>query len=154
MQIVVTELSIEDAVGRARRQFRQADESLSQALAGGVRGLPWLALGMLAVTAGGLLQIGALPLPHQAANPIAVAVLVLGGCFLGYGVPLWGRARRHTRQRAREWQHALQVLRLREQQAQDNPGLTVEVLECIDGPQAAALSAWRRHAGVGSPYVQ
>lgn len=154
MQIVVTELSIEDAVGRARRQFRQADERLSRALAGSVRGLPWVALGMLAIVAGALIQMGAFALPAEAAGMSTAGVFVLGGSFLGHGVPLWARARRRTRQRAREWQHALAMVRLREQQAEDDPGLTVEVLERIDGPHALPPSVWKRHTGAGTWYVQ
>jgi hypothetical protein len=56
MQIIVTELPIEDAVGRARSRFGQADERLAQAppLAARSRGLPWIALGALVSGAGTL----------------------------------------------------------------------------------------------------
>jgi hypothetical protein len=154
VQIVVTELAIEDAVGRARRHFREADERLSQALAGSVHGLPWLALGILVIAAGAFLHMGAFALPAEAARMSAAGLFVLGGSFLGYGVPLWARARRQTRRCAREWQHALAMLRLREQQAADDPDLTVEVLERIDGAHALPPSAWRRPTGAGSRYVQ
>ena len=154
VQIVVTELAIANAVGRARQRFHEADERLSQALAGSVHGLPWLALGMLVIAAGAFLHMGAFALPAEAARMSAAGLFVLGGAFLGYGVPLWARARGQTRRRAREWQHALAVLKLREQQAADDPDLTVEVLERIDGAHALPPSAWRRPTGAGSRYVQ
>ena len=60
MQIVVTELPIEDALGRARTRFQQADERLSRALQGSASGLPWALGGGLAVSVGALALAGIL----------------------------------------------------------------------------------------------
>ncbi len=121
MQIVVSELPIEDAVGRARTRFQRADERLSLALAGSASGLSWVALGVLVVFAGAPALTGIVPLSADAALVIGVVTLVLGGIFLGYGLPLWSRARKEKKRRTREWQHALEMLRLRERQAEENP---------------------------------
>jgi Flp pilus assembly protein TadB len=118
MQIVVSELPIEDAVGRARTRFQRADERLSLALAGSASGLSWVALGVLVVFAGAPALTGIVPLSADAALVIGVVTLVLGGIFLGYGLPLWSRARKEKKRRTREWQHALEMLRLRERQAE------------------------------------
>lgn len=154
VQIVVTELPIEDAVGRATERFRQADQRLSQALAGSAAGLPWMALGMLGSVAGSLALTGVLPLSADAARAIGILLLVLGGALLGYGLPLWMRAREETTRRMREWQHALALLRLREQQAEENPALTVEVLERVDRHHPLLKSGWNDRMSATAKYVQ
>ena len=154
MQIVVSELPIEDAVGRARTRFQCADERLSRTLAGSASGLTWAALGMLAVFAGALALTGIVPLPAEAVLVIGVVTLVLGGVSLGYGLPLWSRARKEKKRRTREWQHALELLRLREQQAEENPELTVEVLDRVDGRHPSLISKWSRRESATTQHVQ
>ena len=153
MQIVVSELPIKDAVGRARTRFQRADECLSRALAGNATGLPWLVLGVLAVFAGALALTGIVPLPADAALVVAVVTLVLGGVFLGYGLPLWSRARKEKKRRTREWQHALEMLHLREQQAEENPELTVEVLDRVHGRHPSLTSKWSKRASATAQYL-
>ncbi len=153
MQIVVSELPIEDAVGRARTRFQRADERLSLALAGSA-GLPWVALGVLAVFAGAPALTGIVSLPADAALVMGVVMLVLGGIFLGYGLPLWSRARKEKKRRIREWQHALEMLRLRERQAEENPELTVEVLDRVDGRHPSLISKWSKRTSTTTQYVQ
>ena len=154
MQIVVSELPIEDAVERARTRFRRADEHLSRALAGSASGLPWLVLGVLAVFAGALALTGLVPLPEDVALVIGVVTLMLGGVFLGYGLPVWSRARKEKKRRTREWQHALDMLRLREQQSEENPELTVEVLDHIDGRHPLLDSKWSERESATTQYLQ
>ena len=154
MQIVVSELPIEDAVGRARTRFQRADERLSLALAGSASGLPWVALGVLAVFAGALALTGIVPLPADAALVIGVVTLILGGIFLGYGLPLWSLARKEKKRRSREWQHALEMLRLRERQAEENPELTVEVLDRVDGRHPLLISKWSKRTSAITRYLQ
>ena len=154
MQIVVTELPIEDALGRARTRFQKADERLSLALMGSASGLPWAVAGVLALVMGAVALAGLLPLTGQAAITAGMVPLVLGGAFLGYGLPAWSRARQEKRRRTREWQHALEMLRLREQQAEESPGMTVEVLDRVDEQHAALLAKWNRFASGASRYVQ
>ncbi len=154
MHIVVSELPIEDAVGRARTRVQRADERLSLALAGSASGLPWAALGVLAVFAGVLALTGIVPLPADAALVIGVVTLVLGGIFLGYGLPLWSRARKEKKRRTREWQHALEMLRLRERQAEENPELTVEVLDRVDGRHPMLISKWSKRTSASTRYLQ
>jgi hypothetical protein len=79
--------------------------------------------------------MGVFSLPAEAAQVTGTPLLVFGGAFLGYGLPLWSRVRKEQRQRTREWRHALEMVRLREQQAAEDPGLTVEVLERVDRQQ-------------------
>lgn len=153
MQIVVSELPIEDAVGRARTRFQRADERLARVLAGSTSGLPWVALGVLAVFAGALALTGIVPLSADAALVIGVVTLVLGGFFLGCGLPLWWRARKEEKRRTREWQHALEMLRLREQQAEENPELTVEVLDRVDGRHPSLTSKWSKREFATTQYV-
>ncbi len=154
MQIVVSELPIKDAVERARTRFRRADEHLSSALAGSASGLPWLVLGVLAVIAGALALTGLVPLPEDVALVIGVVTLMLGGVFLGYGLPLWSRARKEKKRRTREWKHALEMLRLREHQSEENPGLTVEVLDRVDGPHPLLDSKWSKRESAATQYLQ
>ena len=154
MQIVVTELSIKEAVGRARKRFQQADERLSRALAGRSSGLPWIILGILGVAAGSVALTGLYSLPGDAAPVIGIVPLVLGGAFLGYGLPLWSRARKKMQRRTREWQSALEMLRLREQQAEEDPELTVEVLDRVDGRHPSLISQWNRRTSTTANYVQ
>jgi hypothetical protein len=155
VQIVVTELPIEDALGRARTRFQQADERLSRALAGSASGLPWVVLGVLALAVGAPALAGVLPLAGDAALAAGVISLVLGGASLGYGLPNWSRARSEKKRRTREWQHALEMLRLREQQAEESPGMSVEVLDRVDDHHHAALvSKWNRLTAGASKYVQ
>ncbi len=154
MHIVVSELPIEDAVGRARTRFQRADERLSLALTGSASGLPWVALGVLAVFAGALALTGIVPLPADAALVIGVVTLILGGIFLGYGLPLWSLARKEKKRRSREWQHALEMLRLRERQAEENPELTVEVLDRVDGRHPLLISKWSKRTSAITRYLQ
>lgn len=155
MQIVVTELPIEDALGRARTRFQQADERLSRALQGSASGLPWALGGGLALAIGALALAGILPSAGEAALATGVTSLVLGGAFLGYGLPAWTRARSERKRRTREWHHALEMLRLREQQAEESPGMSVEVLDRVDDHHHAALvSKWNRLTAGASKYVQ
>ncbi len=154
MQIVVSELPIEDAVGRARTRFQRADERLSLALAGSASGLPWVALGVLAVFAGAPALTGIVSLPADAALVMGVVMLVLGGISLGYGLPLWSRARKEKKRRTREWQHVLEMLRLRERQAEENPELTVEVLDRVDGRHPSLISKWSKRTSTTTQYAQ
>lgn len=155
MQIVVTELPIEDALGRARTRFQQADERLSRALQGSASGLPWALGGGLALAIGALALAGILPSAGEAALATGVTSLVLGGAFLGYGLPVWTRARNEKKRRTREWQQAFEMLRLREQQAEESPGMSVEVLDRVDDHHHAALvSKWNRLTAGASKYVQ
>ena len=154
MQIVVSELPIGDAVGRARTRFQRADERLSLALAGSASGLSWVALGVLVVFAGAPALTGIVPLSADAALVIGVVTLVLGGIFLGYGLPLWSRARKEKKRRTREWQHALEMLRLRERQAEENPELTVEVLDRVDGRHPSLISKWSKRTSTTTQYAQ
>ncbi len=154
MQIVVTELSIKEAVGRARKRFQQADERLSRALAGSSSGLPWIIVGLLGVAAGSVVLTGVYSVPGDAAPVIGSVPLVLGGAFLGHGLPLWSRARNKKKRRTREWQLALEMLRLREQQAEEDPELTVEVLDRVDGRHPSLISQWNRRTSTTANYVQ
>ena len=154
MQIVVTELPIEDAVGRARQRFQQADERLCAALSSTTTGLPWMLAGVLGIVAGSLAIVGAYPLPGDLVPVVGIVSLALGGAFLGNGLPLWAGARKEKKRRVREWRHALEMLRLREQQAQEDPSLTVEVLDRVDRGQPSAISQWHRHAAATAKYVQ
>jgi hypothetical protein len=154
MQIVVTELPIEDAVGRARQRFQQADERLSAALSGTTTGLPWMLAGALGIVAGSLAIVGAYPLPGDVAPAVGIVSLALGGAFLGNGLPLWSKARREKKRCVREWRHALEMLRLREQQAQEDPSLTVEVLDRVDRGQPSLVTQWHRHTAATAKYVQ
>lgn len=154
MRIVVAELAIEDAVGRARQRFREADERLSRTLAERAPGLFWMALGVLTTATGLVALIGVLPLSADAMLAVGVLPLVLGGAFMGCGLARWSRSRRLERQHERQWQHALDMLRLREEQAREDPALTVEVLECGDGQSPALISAWPTAASTPTKYVQ
>jgi Flp pilus assembly protein TadB len=155
MQIVVTELPIEDALGRARTRFQQADERLARALQGSASGLPWALSGALALTVGALAIAGFLPLAGHPALATGVVCLVLGGAFLGYGLPAWTRALNERKRRTREWHHTLEMLRLREQQAEESPGMSVEVLDRVDEHRHAALvSKWNRLSAGAGRYVQ
>lgn len=154
MQIVVTELSIEDAVGRARQRFQRADERLSGALKITATGLPWILSGVLGVVAGALASIGAYPLSGDAALVLSVGSLTLGGALIGAGLPLWSRARKEKKRRVGEWRHALEMLRLRERQAEEDPSLTVEVLDRVDRGQSSLIAQWNRHASATAKYVQ
>lgn len=154
MQIVVTELPIEDALGRARERFHQADQRLSRALDESTCGIPWMALGVLATVVGCLVLTGIFPFPAHAAQVVGILPLVLGGAFLGYGLPLWSRARKKKRRRMREWQTALEMLRLREQQAEEDPELTVEVLERVDQRPPLLIVGWNAATSATTKYVQ
>ena len=154
MQIVVTELPIKDAVGRARQRFQQADERLSGAMKGTATGLPWILCGLLGIVAGSLAVVGAYPLAGDAALVVSIGLLTLGGAFLGSGLPLWARARKEKKRRVGEWRHALEMLRLRERQAQEDPSLTVEVLDRVDRAQSSLIAQWNRHASATAKYVQ
>lgn len=155
MQIVVTELPVEDALARARARFQQADEHLSRALAVGASGMPWVIVGVLSLAVGSLALAGVLALAGDTALVAGVLSLVLGGAFLGYGLPAWSRARRERKRRRGEWHHALEMLHLREQQAQTSPGMSVEVLDRVDEHQHAALvSEWNRLTAGTTRYVQ
>jgi len=154
MQIVVTELAIEDAVRRARQRFQQADERLSGALKDTATGLPWIVSGVLGIAAGSLASMGAYPLPGDAALVVSIAALTLGGVFLGNGLPMWARARKEKKRRAGEWRHALEILHLRERQAEEDPSLTVEVLDRVDRGQSSLTPRWNRHATATAKYVQ
>ena len=154
MQIVVTELPIEDAVGRARQRFHQADERLSEAATGTATGLPWILSGIVGIVAGSLASIGVYPLPSDAALVLSIGSLTLGGAFLGGGLPLWARARKEKKRRVGEWRHALEMLRLRERQAEQDPSLTVEVLDRVDRGQSSLIAQWNRHASATAKYVQ
>lgn len=141
MHIVVNELPIEQALAQARRRFEEADRRLAGVLTAG-SGLAWAVLGAL-VMAGGFLGLsGAFPL-SVGSTPAMGVPLALGGAFLGHGLPEWMRARRERRRRSREWHHALELLELREQQAREDPGLTVEVLDRHEGPPALDGAAWK-----------
>jgi hypothetical protein len=154
VQIVVTELPIEDAVGRARERFQQADQRLSRALQGAARGLPWMVLGMLVAVVASLALMGIFQLPADTARAIGIVPPVVGGALVGYGWPLWSRAREEKKRRTREWQHALEMLRLREQQAQENPELTVEVLERVDRRHPLLMAGWNARTSVTTKYIQ
>jgi Flp pilus assembly protein TadB len=154
MRIVVAELAIEDAVGRARQRLREADERLSRTLADRAPGLFWMGLGALATVAGLVVLIGVFPLSADAMLAVGVLPLVLGGAFMGCGLARWSRSRRLQRQHERQWQHALNMLRLREEQAREDPTLTVEVLEHDDGRGPALASAWRTAPSASTKYVQ
>ena len=154
MQIVVTELRIEDALGRARQRFQQADERLSGVLTGTATGLPWMLFGVFGIVAGSLVSLGVPPLPGDGALAISIVSLALGGAFLGNGLPLWSRARKEKKRRVREWRHALEMLRLREQQAQEDPSLTVEVLDRVDSGQLSLIPQWNRPTSATAKYVQ
>lgn len=99
----------------------------------------------------GLMGIFTLPAGFTVVLPV---LLALGGGCLGYGVPLWSQARAAEKGRSREWQHALELLRLREQQAEENPALTVEVLDRVDERQPLLASAWNACTSTASRYVQ
>jgi ABC-type phosphate transport system auxiliary subunit len=58
------------------------------------------------------------------------------------------------KRRVREWRHALEMLRLREQQAQQDPSLTVEVLDRVDRGQPSLVTQWHRHTAATAKYVQ
>jgi hypothetical protein len=154
VHIVVNELAIEDALGRARQRFRQSDERLCAALGESARGLPWMALGALAALGASLALMGLLPLSADAARAAGIPLLLLGGALLGYGVPVWTQARRLIGRRKREWQHALQVLGLREEQAAQHPTLSVEVLERGRGGPSKPFADWHSAAGAGTRYLQ
>jgi len=155
MQIVVTELPIEDALGRVRTRFQQADERLSRALQGSSSGLPWALGGGLALAVGALALAGIRSLAGDVALATGATSLVLGGAFLGYGLPAWTRARNEKKRRTREWHHALEMLRLREQQAEECPGSSVDVLDRVDDHHhAAPVSKWNRVTADASRYVQ
>jgi len=153
MQIVVTELPIGDAVGRARERFQQADRHLARVLDKGAAGVPWLAAGAMALAGGGLGLSGMVPLSAEV-SAAAGLLLKVGGALVGFGFPLWANARGERRRRSRQWHHALQMVRLREQQAADNPHLTVEVLDRVDGPQQLLAAKWRAHSAAAAHYVQ
>ncbi len=113
-----------------------------------------LVLGVFAVFAGALALTGIVPLPEDVALVIGVVTLTLGGVFLGYGLPLWLRARKEKKRRTREWQHALEMLRLREHQSEENPGLTVEVLDRVDGRHPLPDSKWSKRESAATQYLQ
>lgn len=142
MQLIVNELSIEAAVRRARARFEQADGQLARALADADAALPWVVLGAVAMAAGFLGLSALLPLPADA-TPFMAATLALGGAFVGYGIPVWLRALGRHRRSLREWHDALDMLRLREQQAKDDPELTVEVLDGLQRHRPAGIAAWK-----------
>lgn len=154
MRIVVSELPVQNALGRARARFRAADARLSEALAGACAGMPWTAGGALSLILGAAAFAGVAPLADDAVLVAGIGPLVLGGACLAYGLPTWSRVRRAKRERTREWHHARELLRLREQQAMESPEMTVEVLDRIDGERADGLAGWHRRASVGSRYVQ
>lgn len=153
MPIIVTELHIADAVARARARLERADRRLAAALCAGRSGLAWLALGAIAVAGGFAALVGVLP-PPEASPVVSGGLLAIGGALLGIGVPMWRRARVEKRQRTREWRHALEMLCLREQQAEDNPGLTVEVLDGVDAEHPLLESKWQAGIAVPARYVQ
>jgi hypothetical protein len=153
MQIVVTELPIADAVARARVRFERADQRLSRVLAVNTSALPWMVAGALAVAGGAAGVAGLFPLPGGFA-PVMGVLAVLGGAFLGYGLPAWSQARSERKRRTREWHHALEMLRLREQQAEDNPELTVEVLDRVERSRLLAGAKWNTPTSVATRYVQ
>lgn len=142
MHIVVTELSVEQALRRARARFEQADLQLAQALAAADAAIPWLAIGAIALAVGLLGIWELLPLPVDA-SPLEGVSLVLGGACIGYGLPAWLRALGSHRRSLREWHAALDLLQLREQQAEADPGLAVEVLDRVDAAQPLNLAAWK-----------
>ena len=113
-----------------------------------------MASGVLGIVAGSLAAMGVYPLPGEAALAITVFSLVLGGVFLGSGLRLWSRARKEKKRRVREWQHALEMLRLREQQAEDDPALTVEVLDRVDVRHPSLISERYRRASIAAKYAQ
>lgn len=153
MQVIVTELCIEDAVKRARERLDRADRRLASALAARSSGLSWMALGAL-VVAGGFAGLAGMSPARGAIAVVMGALPALGGAFLGHGAPMWWRARAENRQRSREWRHALEVLRLREQQAMDNPALTVEVLERADLKHPPLDAKWHASEAAPARYVQ
>jgi len=154
MNIVVTELPVEQAVRRARTRFEQADQHLARVLGDADAALPWLALGAVAMAAGFLGLSGLFPLPADTA-PFMGASLALGGAFIGYGLPVWLRALGRHRPYLREWRGALELLQLREQQAREAPGRTVEVLDRVDPHRPLDLSAWKTGVTASaSRYVQ
>lgn len=153
MQIIVTELPIEDAVQRARLRFERADERLARTLSGSNAALPWIAIGAIGVVGATLGLMGMFPLPGEVTVVMAV-LLALGGAFLGYGLPLWSRVRAEKKRRTREWHHALEMLRLREQQAEENPELTVEVLDRVDRRRPPSISKWHERIPTTTKYLQ
>jgi hypothetical protein len=153
MQIIVNELPIEDALERARQRFERADRRLAEALTGDRTTLPWTLLGVLALAGGALGLTGMLPISPEA-GAVVPALLVLGGACVGYALPLWLRRRAETKRRTREWQHALELLRLREQQAEDDPALTVEVLDRVDARHSPVNPKWNQGTSSASRYVQ
>jgi Flp pilus assembly protein TadB len=153
MPIVVNELPIEDAVERARQRLARADRRLADALAVERRGLPWLGLGVPALAASILVLTGMVPVPGWVPD-VALVLLASGAALLGYGVPLWYRNHSETQQRMREWQHALRILRLREQQAEEEPALSVEVLDRIDAREPLVDPKWKQNACGVTRYVQ
>jgi len=154
VHIVVTELAIEDALGRARQRFRQSDQRLCAALGDSARGLPCMALGLLTALGASLALVGLLPLSSDTARAAGIPLLLLGGVLLGYGVPVWTRACRLIRRRKREWQHALQILGLREEQAAQDPTRSVEALERSDGGKSMISAEWDPAGGAGARYLQ
>ena len=68
MQILVTELPIEDALGRAQARFQQADEHLARTVEASATGLPWALGGVALVCGGGVALAGVLPLAGQREN--------------------------------------------------------------------------------------
>jgi Flp pilus assembly protein TadB len=154
MQIVVTELPIEEAVKRARQRFRQADERLSRAQMDRAPGPAWTALGVLATVAGLIVLMGVTRLSAATASAIGMPVLLLGGAFSGHGLPRWWRSRQVERRHQREWQHALDMLCLREEQALEDPALTVEVLERIHGQHPEWIAGWSSGPSTATKYLQ
>jgi len=154
VQIIVNELAIENAVERARQRFQRADQRLSRALDRRAPGAPWMALGVIASSVGSLALMGLFPMAADALRVIAIPSLVLGGAFLGYGLPRWWRARNETRRRTREWQHALEMLSLREQQLEEDPELTVEVLDRTGRTPQRLTSRWSTCTSAAAKYVQ
>jgi hypothetical protein len=153
MQIVVSELPVGDAAKRARQRFERADRRLAEVLAGDTRALPWMVAGALATAAGTLGLPGLSPLPGELA-PLMGVLAAVGGACLGYALPLWSRARAAKRRRTREWHHALEMLRLREQQAEEDPELTVEVLDRVDRQHPLLISKWNARTSAAAGYVQ
>jgi hypothetical protein len=113
-----------------------------------------MALGIIASTVGSLALMGLFPIPADVLRVIAIPSLILGGAFLGYGLPQWWRVRNETKRRTREWQHALEMLSLREQQLEEAPELTVEVLERTGRTPQRPATPWSTCTSAAAKYVQ
>lgn len=155
MRIMVDEIPIHDALARARSRFEELDRRMTEACGVGNPARAAVAGGALAIGLGVLAALGASGLPPQAALPLGVLALVTGGALLGYGIPLWRRHRGELAGLSRRWKHALETLRLRESQAEEDPRQSVEVLRRMDGRDPVLSSLrygsrlWTSSVGVG-----